>query len=203
MKKHLWFRCGTLMLCSTLMFMGITPERTGSNSALASTDEEQANQVCVQGGAAVVTVKTSLKNGYAFGSGFLVSQDGLIITNAHVVADSPSVVTVMFRDGQQVPADVVGFAKGGIDLAALKIPNLNNLPALSLANSGAAKVGYRVFAIGSPLDPDNRDTCTQGDISRIRTGGIIQHTAILNQGNSGESALKYSRKSYWCQYLGG
>jgi serine protease Do len=96
---------------------------------------------------------------------------------------------VVFWDGKQVPADVIGFARGGVDLAALKIQNRRNLPHLSLARPGTAKVGYRVFAIGSPLDADNRDTCTQGNISRIRPDGTIQHTAPLNPGNSGGPLL--------------
>jgi serine protease Do len=158
--------------------MGMTSVKT----VLASPAEE-ANRVCMKGGAAVVTVK-----GNGHGSGFLVSQDGLIITNAHVVNRGPSVVTVVFRDGRQVPADVIGFARGGVDLAALKIQNRRNLPHLSLAAS-TAKVGYPVFAIGSPLDADNRDTCTQGNISRIRPDGTIQHTASLNPGNSGGPLL--------------
>jgi serine protease Do len=158
--------------------MGMTSVKT----VLASPAEE-ANRVCMKGGAAVVTVK-----GNGHGSGFLVSQDGLIITNAHVVNRGPSVVTVVFRDGRQVPADVIGFARGGVDLAALKIQNRKNLPHLSLAAS-TAKVGYPVFAIGSPLDADNRDTCTQGNISRIRPDGTIQHTASLNPGNSGGPLL--------------
>lgn len=77
---------------------------TSNNSVLALPEGEIANQVCTKGGAAVVTVK----DGNGHGSGFLVSQDGLIITNAHVVDGSPSVVTVVFRDGKQVPADVIG-----------------------------------------------------------------------------------------------
>ncbi|MCC5611969.1 S1C family serine protease [Nostoc sp. CHAB 5834] len=157
-----------------------------TNRVLAQTSEEkEANVVCQKGSNAVVTVK----DGNGHGSGFLVSQDGLIITNAHVVDGSPSVVTVVFNDGKQVSADVIGFAMGGIDLAALKIQNRKNLPTLSLGSAGSAKVGYRVFAIGTPLDPDNRDTCTQGNISRIRKNGEIQHTANTNQGNSGGPLL--------------
>ena len=181
MINHVMFRYGTLTLFSIFTLMGTITVKT----VLASSAEEAANRVCTQGSAAVVTVKTSNSHG----SGFLVSQDGLIITNAHVVGGGLSVVTVVFRDGKQVPADVIGFAKDGVDLAALKIQNRRNLPHLSLARSGTAKVGYRVFAIGSPLDADNRDTCTQGNISRIRPDGTIQHTAPLNPGNSGGPLL--------------
>lgn len=179
--KHLSYRYGILTLFSMFNLMGMT----SNNSVLALPEGDIANQVCTKGGAAVVTVK----NGNGHGSGFLVSQDGLIITNAHVVDGGPRVVTVAFRDGKQVPADVIGFARGGVDLAALKIQNRKNLPHLNLARPGTAKVGYQVFAIGSPLDADNRDTCTQGNISRIRPDGIIQHTATLNLGNSGGPLL--------------
>ena len=127
---------------------------TSNNSVLALPDRDIANQVCTKGGAAVVTVK----DGNGHGSGFLVSQDGLIITNAHVVDGSPSVVTVVFKNGKQVPADLIGFARGGADLAALKIQNRKNLPYLNLARPGTAKVGYPVFAIGSPLDADTSST---------------------------------------------
>lgn len=179
--KPTMLRYRTLALFSMFSLLGITSH----NSVLALTSDEEANQVCTQGSAAVITVK----DGSGHGSGFLVSQDGLIVTNAHVVEGSPSVVTVVFPDGKQVPADVIGFARGGVDLAALKIQNRTNLPYLNLAASGTAKVGYRVFAIGTPLDDDYRDTCTQGNISRIHPDGKIQHTATLNGGNSGGPLL--------------
>ncbi len=157
-----------------------------SSRVLAQTTEEkEANRVCEQGGLAVVTIK----DGNGHGSGFLVSEDGLIITNAHVIDGSPSVVTVVFKDGKQVPADVIGFAMGGIDLAAVKIQNRKNVPALSLASPSSAKVGYHVFAIGTPLNPKYRDTCTQGYISSIREDGTIQHNANINPGNSGGPLL--------------
>ncbi|MBD2777450.1 S1C family serine protease [Iningainema tapete] len=189
-------RFGALTLCSIFTLIGMTTfeqllsdsaQKGGhSNRVLAQmAAEKEANRVCQKASPAVVTIK----DGNGHGSGFLVNQDGLIITNAHVVDGSPSVVTVVFQDGKQVPADVIGFAMGGVDLAALKIQNRKNLPALSLAPSGSAKVGYRTFAIGSPLDADNRDTCTQGNISRIRQDGTIQHTASTNQGNSGGPLL--------------
>ncbi|MDZ8091579.1 MAG: S1C family serine protease [Nostoc sp. DedQUE05] len=195
MKKR-FLEYASLTLCTIFTFIGaasveqLLPSNGHlawhSNRVLAQTSEEkEANVVCEKGSNAVVTIK----DGNGHGSGFLVSQDGLIITNAHVVDGSPSVVTVVFKDGKQVPGDVVGFATGGVDLAVLKIPNRKNLPALSLAHPGSVKVGYRVFAIGTPLDPDNRDTCTQGNISRIRKDGEIQHTASTNPGNSGGPLL--------------
>lgn len=158
-----------------------------SNSAIAQTAEEQiARNVYQKTTQAVVTVK----DGKGHGSGFVVSRDGLIITNAHVVEGSPSVVTVEFADGKKLPADVIGFAKGGLDLAVLKIHKQKNLRTLVLASNGSAQVGDRVFALGSPLDPQFKDTFTQGNITRIKKSDReIQHDAPVFGGNSGGPLL--------------
>ncbi|MGF1675958.1 MAG: trypsin-like peptidase domain-containing protein [Rivularia sp. (in: cyanobacteria)] len=158
-----------------------------SNRAVAQTAEEQiARSVYKKVSPAVVTVK----DGKGHGSGFVVSQDGWIVTNAHVVEGSPSVVTVEFADGKQLPADVLGFAKGGLDLAVLKIHRQNNLRTLTLATPGSAEVGDRVFALGSPLESYLNDTFTQGNINRIdRKDGRIQHDTVIQGGNSGGPLL--------------
>ncbi|MBW4498715.1 MAG: trypsin-like peptidase domain-containing protein [Scytonema hyalinum WJT4-NPBG1] len=177
-------------------------EAWDSNSVLAQTAEEQiANQVYQKASPAAVTVQT----GTGHGSGFVVSQDGFIITNAHVIKpppqtqeelenynnhDFPSVVTVVFADGRKVPADVRGFGKGGLDLAVLKIHTQSKLRTLPLAAAGSAKVGDRVFTLGTPLDRNFKDTFTQGYITRIdKTNGKIQHDAVIMGGNSGGPLL--------------
>ena len=173
-------------LTLSLSPINLKPLLSYGRQVLAQTVEETtANQVCDRDNAAVVTIK----NGKGHGSGFVVSPDGLIITNAHVVADGPRVVPVFFENGKQFPADAMGFAKGGVDLAALKIQNQRNLPTLALAKPDYAKKGYRVFAIGTPLDPIFNNTCTQGYISRIYKDGMIQHNADTNPGNSGGPLL--------------
>ncbi|MBD2135735.1 trypsin-like peptidase domain-containing protein [Sphaerospermopsis sp. FACHB-1094] len=173
-----------------------------SNLVLAQTSQEQiARQVYQKSSPAVVTVQT----GQGHGSGFIISKDGLIITNAHVIKplprneeevekynpkDFPSVVTVVFSDGKKVAADVLGFGKNGLDLAVLQIHNQKNLRTLALAAAGSAKVGDRIFTLGTPLDADFKDTFTQGNITRIdsRTGEI-QHDAVIQGGNSGGPLL--------------
>ncbi|NJM21973.1 MAG: trypsin-like serine protease [Richelia sp. RM2_1_2] len=190
-------RLSILTLCTVFALTGISTveqilslngrEAGYSNRAIAQTASEQiARSVYQKASPAVVTVK----DGRGHGSGFVVSQDGLIITNAHVVEGSPSVVTVVFADGKQLPADVIGFAKGGLDLAVLKIHNQKNLPTLALATPGSAEVGDRVFGLGTPLESKLNDTFTQGDINRIdRKDGRIQHDTVIQGGNSGGPLL--------------
>lgn len=175
MMNNKLLQCASL-ICATSTVLGLNSfeqhlSNSGqkglySNLVLAQTSQEQiARQVYQKSSAAVVTVKT----GQGHGSGFILSKDGLIITNAHVIKpppttqeelesynpkDFPSVVTVIFPDGKKVSADVLGFGKNGLDLAILKIHNQKNLHTLTLAGAGSAKVGDRVFALGTPLDAD-------------------------------------------------
>ncbi|MBO3463351.1 trypsin-like peptidase domain-containing protein [Aetokthonos hydrillicola Thurmond2011] len=135
---------------------------------------------------AVVAIAT----GFGHGSGFIVSADGLVLTNAHVVQDGPKTVAIVLADGRQVLADLVGFASDGLDLAALKIRNQKNLPFLRLASPRSAKVGQSVYAIGTPLSLELQNTLTDGIISRIDAkSGLIQHDAAVNPGNSGGPLL--------------
>jgi serine protease Do len=124
--------------------------------------------------------------GTGHGSGFIVSADGLIVTNAHVTDGAPRVVTVKFADGSTAPADVIGFSANRQDLSLIKVNVGRKLPAVTLANSRSIKVGDRVFALGTPLDENNANTFTQGDVIRIdRPTNRIFHTALINGGNSG------------------
>ena len=155
-----------------------------SQSVLAQdTAPKDGTQIFAENNPAVVTVKI----GAGHGSGFLVSSDGLIITNAHVVANAPSVVTVKFADGSQAAADVIGFAKDGLDLAALKIYPSEKLPTVTLSSSGAIEVGKRVYALGTPLAEVHQNSFTQGYITKFTKDKfeIIQHDAAIFGGNSG------------------
>jgi serine protease Do len=130
----------------------------------------------------------------AAGSGFIVSRDGYILTNDHVV-DGSDVVTVRLLDRREFKAKVVG-TDAGTDLAVLKIDATNLTPA-PLGNSDAARVGEWVLAVGNPLGENLTFTVTSGIISaKGRTlqlpnssdrsiQDFIQTDAAINMGNSG------------------
>jgi serine protease Do len=165
--------------------LALTSANHYSQSIISQNSEEQTRiKVYQKASPAVVYINT----GKASGSGFIVSRDGLIITNAHVLEDAPATVTVILEDGKRLPANVIGFAKNGLDLAAIKIRNQRNLPTLSLAKS--AQVGQSVYAIGSPFGYDNQNNFTAGVLSNLdEQDGIIKHDARINPGNSGGPLL--------------
>lgn len=192
----------TIALLATVSLLGMSSVVTikSTQPALAQAVQEQITTSLYQKASpAVVTIKTG--NGH--GSGFLVSQDGLIITNAHVVEGGPQIVTVKFNNGQQVSADVIGFAKGGVDLAALRIYDRRRLPSLSLARPESVKVGQNIFVIGTPLEEDYQNTLSQGIISRLDPQkGQIQHSANTNPGNSGGPVLNSQGQVVGVHYQG-
>ena len=125
----------------------------------------------------------------ALGSGVVVSGDGYILTNNHVV-DEASDIRVEFNDGRSFKAKLVGADKPS-DLAVLKIEG-TNLPALTLGNSDGVQVGDVVLALGNPLGIGQ--TVTMGIISakgRSTSHGegsyedFLQTDAAINHGNSG------------------
>lgn len=122
-----------------------------------------------------------------FGSGFVLSEDGYIVTNAHVVKNAVSIV-VDLPDRRQFDASLIG-ADERTDVAVLKV-NASGLPALSLGDSAGLKVGQWVLAIGSPFGFEY--TATQGIVSALARSlpndtyvPFIQTDVAVNPGNSG------------------
>jgi Do/DeqQ family serine protease len=122
----------------------------------------------------------------AAGSGVIISSDGYIVTNNHVV-DGADELMVTLNDNKEYSARIIG-ADATTDLALVKI-DAKNLPAIQIANSDDVKVGEWVLAVGNPLGLNN--TVTAGIVSaKARTTGqgvssMIQTDAAINQGNSG------------------
>jgi serine protease Do len=130
------------------------------------------------------------------GTGFIVSSDGLIITNKHVVSDPRAEYTVYLNNGRKFKAEVLALHPTD-DLALIKIP-ANNLPTLVLGDSDKVKIGQFVIAIGNALG-EFQNTVSFGVISGLRRSitasdqsgnverleGLIQTDAAINFGNSG------------------
>jgi putative serine protease PepD len=134
--------------------------------------------------------------GGATGSGFVIDEEGHIVTNQHVV-DGAESVTVRFSDGTEVDAEVVG-TDPSTDIAVLDVDRPSSqLTPLRFAGDGSLQVGNAVIAIGSPFGLEG--TLTTGVISalgreiespnRFTIENAVQTDAALNQGNSGGPVL--------------
>ncbi len=133
------------------------------------------------------------------GSGIIVSTDGYIVTNQHVIADA-NAITVILNSGEEFEATLIG-ADARTDLAVLKI-NKTGLAAAPLGDSNLAEVGDLAVAIGNPLGQELAGTVTAGVISAVnrkmtvdgRTYNLIQTDAAINPGNSGGALVnKYGQ----------
>lgn len=134
--------------------------------------------------------------GQAAGTGWVVSADGLIVTNDHVI-DGASDITVSFADGTLADARVVG-ADPNADLAVLKVDRTGLVP-LPSGHSGSMQVGDQVVAIGNALDLSGEPTVTTGIVSAtgrslaepngVKLVDLIQTDTAINPGNSGGPLL--------------
>ena len=127
--------------------------------------------------------------GSASGSGFILSEDGYVVTNYHVI-EGASAVSVILHDDTEYPAEVVGHDATN-DIAVLKV-EADNLPAADIGSSTALNIGDMVAAIGNPLG-ELASTQTIGYVSGINREvatdstiiSMIQTDAVINPGNSG------------------
>jgi putative serine protease PepD len=144
---------------------------------------------------AVTYIVADTPEGQATGSGFVVSKDGLIVTNDHVVDGASQVQVKIGTSDKAQAAQVVG-ADPSRDLALLKVDG-HDLPTLSLADSSSVSVGDPTYAIGNPFGLDH--TLTTGIVSALQRSlqapdgatisGAIQTDAALNPGNSGGALI--------------
>jgi putative serine protease PepD len=170
----------------------------GGNAPLAQRPPESLAGLAKKALPSVVTISMRAGNATSLGSGFVVSPDGYVITNNHVVAGGTGKAVVRFSDGMVAEASVVG-SEPEADVSVLKI-DVAGLPAdklvpVELGDSEQVQVGDPVVAIGAPLGLTS--TVTYGIVSyvdrpiRTSEGGLaryyaaIQTDAAVNQGNSG------------------
>ena len=137
-----------------------------------------------------ITAYPENQNGYYWGTGVIADENGLIVTNAHIIEGCASTQVTLYNN-ESYEALLVG-ADAVSDLALLKI-DCTGLPAASFGDIGSLSVGDPVAAIGNPLSEEFRSTLTNGIISAIDRGmnynghtmSLLQTNAAINQGNSG------------------
>ena len=137
-----------------------------------------------------ITAYPEDQDGYYWGTGVIAGENGLIVTNAHVIEGCASAEVTLYNN-ESYEALLVG-ADTVSDLALLKI-DCSGLPAASFADISSLSVGDPVAAIGNPLSEEFRSTLTNGIISAIDRGmnynghtmSLLQTNAAINQGNSG------------------
>lgn len=153
----------------------------------------------------VVMLETDLGRQSEEGSGIILSADGMILTNNHVVAaaakadatsKAPLKTTVTFADGRTAPFSVVG-ADPASDIAVVRVQGVSDLTPITLGSSADLRVGQHVVAVGSPLGLEgtvttgivsalNRPVSTTGEAGNQNTVlDAIQTDAAINPGNSG------------------
>jgi putative serine protease PepD len=189
---------------------GATPPVTLAQAAPVagplSGDEQNNIQVYKESSPAVVNITTVVLT-YDFflnavpaegaGSGFLIDDQGHVVTNNHVISGARQVQVALANDKQRYKAEIVGTDERS-DLAVLKINAGRKLPFLRLGDSAAVQVGQKVLAIGNPFG-QFQNTLTVGVVSslgrRVREPGggeldeVIQTDAAINRGNSGGPLL--------------
>ncbi len=136
------------------------------------------------------------------GTGFVITEDGLILTNRHVVEGAPSKLNVLTNDGKSYDATIKSIDPSN-DIAVIKI-DAHGLPVVKLGDSDTLKVGQRVVAIGNALG-QYQNTATAGIVSAKdrtiiasdrgmgeRLEGVLQTDAAINPGNSGGPLVNLS-----------
>ena len=183
MKPKLWL----LTIFSSLL---ITPLPTLlPNSLINSLSIVHAQTIQTDAGvnvyAEAIRAFVTLGTPRGSGSGSIISSNGLILTNAHVVRGAKE-VTVQANNGNTYAGTVVSVDEGN-DLALVQLNTRDSLPTVRIGNVNNLRVGQQVFAIGTPFGFTG--TLTTGIISRLAPNGDIQTDAAINQGNSGGPLL--------------
>ncbi len=214
---------GTAALVTGPLGLGATPTSapggaavttaTGTNGATASAPPLTDVVAAVRDSVVTITSEGVSARGFGFGnipstgvgSGVILTADGYILTNKHVVTGSDS-LTVELADGRQLPATIVKESDDK-DLALIKVDATGLKPA-AIGDSGALQVGETTIAIGSPLGTFT-ETVTKGILSAtgrtitvqdeatgrsVTLTGLLQTDAAINPGNSGGPLLDQTGK---------
>jgi serine protease Do len=179
--------------------------QTGGTTIVTTEEQAIENAVKIASPAVVQINITSVSQNPFFssgtqeglGSGFIITSDGYVLTNNHVV-ENATTITVMLKDGREFKGQVVG-TDATSDVAVVKISG-TNLPTLQFGDSSSLTVGQKVIAIGNPYGLSQ--TVTTGIISALERNvqasatenlvGVVQTDAAINPGNSGGPLIDLS-----------
>jgi putative serine protease PepD len=191
-----WFRDDQTTAPSSAPAAVNTALTSSTNDVHSVVEKAQASVVAIEFNTTSRRGPFSVQ-GSGAGSGVIISSDGLVLTNAHVV-ESASNLSVTLSDGSKYNATIVG-SDASRDIALLQLQGASNLAAATLGSSDALRVGDDVVAIGNALDLDGTLTVTSGIVSakdRSLTSSdnsvladLIQTDAAINSGNSGGPLL--------------
>ncbi len=174
---------------------------SGMETAASTEGELDTTEIAQKVGPAVVGIRSAIQGqmsifggvqtSTAEGSGIILSEDGYIVTNNHVI-EGASAVSVILNTGSEFTATVIG-ADSESDIAVIKIEPTEELTVATLGDSDSVVVGERAVAIGNPMGLEFFGSVTQGIISAVnrtidvdnRTMNVIQTDAAINSGNSG------------------
>jgi putative serine protease PepD len=170
---------------------------TTASSTTATTESEDLAAIVAKVQPSVVTVMVDGTQSTSLGSGVVLSSDGLILTNNHVIS-AEGTVSVRLSSGTTVPAKVVA-TDTTHDLALVQATGLTGLTPVTFGTNDSVAVGDTVLAFGAPLGLEN--TVTSGIVSAtdrsVNTGseqltGLFQTDAAINEGNSGGALVDLS-----------
>ena len=147
---------------------------------------------------AIVDINTVVGSGQAAGTGMIISSDGQILTNNHVVDGSSSIQVTIAGRSQRYSAHVIGAAPSA-DIAVIKVDGVSGLPTVSFASSSSVNVGDPVVALGNALGQGGTPDVSQGSVTALdqtitaseggakseQLSGLIQSDATIYPGDSG------------------
>lgn len=186
--------------------MNSSSENTAGATQTANASAELATtEIAKKVGPAVVGIRSTVQQQTGFfgttsqaqseGSGIILSEDGYIVTNNHVVSGA-SEISVILNTGTELAAKVVGLDEQ-TDLAVIKVEPTEKLTVATIGDSANLEVGERVVAIGNPMGLEFFGSVTEGIVSAVnrkitvdnRTMSLIQTDAAINSGNSGGALI--------------
>jgi S1-C subfamily serine protease len=152
------------------------------------THQATVQQVLAKVQDAVVSIRTDL----GAGTGMIITTDGIVVTNNHVIDKASSITVTLFNSTKARPATLLG-QDATDDVAVLRVDNISGLPTVTLGDSSKSQVGDDVVAIGNALNLPGGPTVTTGIISAVgrtlpdprQPQNLLQTDAAINPGNSG------------------